>query len=276
MTHTEVMAHLRALATPGTREPSSVARVRREALSAHIVRCSDCWQALATLHETVTGDRPVEDSEVTRRFGCEAVRDRLFALVGLDPAAIARDHAPAAHHLAWCLACRGRLAELIDVEQEYATAPRWVAAGERVREAVGRLVVRLGRVASGLVEIPDAFVLGPATSPMPVRGGPASGGQQSARFQVGDRDLWADLTVETADVTGAGLTLALSSDVSEPLSFHLREARADGDTLVARYSLRGTAPVRVHGLWPGSFVVELHDPTDARVHRVRLDIDAGT
>lgn len=274
MTHTEVMAHLLALGTPGEEAPV-LTGAARDALAAHVVHCSACWRGLAALHETITGEAPVEDPEVEARFGCEAVRDQLFALVALDPATIARDHAPAARHLGWCLACRGRLAELIDVEREATTAPRWIAVGERVREAVGRLVVRVGRVASGLVEIPDGFVLGPAAAAVPVRGAPAARGPQSARFQVGDRDLWADLTVEAADAASTDVTLALSSPVSEPFSLHLREARADGDALVARYTLRGTTPVRVRGLWPGRFVVELHDPTDTRVHRVHLDIDAS-
>jgi hypothetical protein len=275
MTHTEVMARLLALGTPGAGAPA-LAGTMRDAVTAHVVRCSDCWGVLATLHETIAGEPPVENAEMVRRFGCETVRDGLFALVGVDPATIARHHAPAARHLQWCLACRGRLAELIDVERDATTSPRWIAVGERVSEAVGRLVVRLGQAASGLVEIPDGFVLGPAAAGVPVRGAPGTSGPHTTRFPVGERGLWADLTVDTPDATSADVTLALSAPASEGFALHVREARADGDALVARYTLRGTMPVRVRGLWPGHFVVELHDPTDARVHRVRLDIDAGS
>ena len=280
MTHTEVIGHLLALGESRPRGaqdgPPLWSAATREAVTAHVARCSDCWRTLADLHAAASDEAPAETADVAARFGCETVRDELYLLVALDPASIAREHAPAARHLGWCHACRSRLAELVAVEQEYATAPRWVVAGERVREAVGRLVVRIGRAASGLVEIPEAFVLVPAPATVPVRGAAAPAVPQAARVQVGDRDLWAEIAVDGAGAADTGLALRLSSAVAEPLSVRLCEARADGDALVARYTLRGTEPARVRGLWPGAFVVELHDPRDARVHRIRLDIAAGT
>jgi hypothetical protein len=180
-----------------------------------------------------------------------------------------------ARHLGWCLACRTRLAAIIDVERERQTVAVWIEVGERVREAVGRLVVRLGRVAAGLVEVPDGFVFGPALAQVPVRGTEARvEASRSTRFQLGDTGVWAEIGVDEADAA-AGLSLRLLGSVAEPLSVRVHEARGAGDVLVARYTLGGTEPVLVRGLWPGSFVIELHDPRDAVVHRVRLDIGPG-
>jgi len=263
VTHTEAIAHLLAPAAPeGTTDVAA-----RDAVVGHVARCSDCWQLLVALHAT----EPADDRAMAARFGCEAVHDVMFALVELDPAAIARDHADVARHLGWCHACRTRFAEIADVERERRAVPRWLELGEHVREAVGRLVVRIGRAAAGLVEIPDAFVLGPALAPVPLRGvEPASVLSQSARVELGDTGVWAEIQVDEADAA-AGLSLRLSSAAPEPLSVRVREARPDGETLVARYTMHGTEPVLVRGLWPGSFVVELHDARDG-VHRVRLDI----
>jgi hypothetical protein len=159
-----------------------------------------------------------------------------------------------------------------------AAPARWVEIGDRVREAAGRVVVRLGRIVSGLVEVPDSFVIGPVLAPLAARGAAAlmpPALAQSTRFQLGDSDVWVELGVDAADDASAGLTLRLTTAVRDPLSVHLREARPDGDTLIARYTLRGTDPVLVRGLWSGSFLVELHDPRDAHVHRVRVDIGRG-
>jgi hypothetical protein len=276
VTHRDAIAHVLALASDDAAvRPSGGVR---QTVIAHFARCSDCWHTLGTLHLAATGERLPEDAAMAARFGCEQVRDRLFELVDLDPREIARTQAAAARHLGWCLACRTRLAELVDVEREQAARPRWVDVGAQVREAVGRVVVRLGRVVSGLVEVPETFVVGPALVPVAARGAAAAAPPalaQSARFQLGDTPVWVELGVDAGDDAATGLTLRLTAAVPEPLSVHLREARADGDALIARYTLRGTDPVLVRGLWPGSFLVELHDPRDAHVHRVRVDIGRG-
>jgi hypothetical protein len=273
--HSDAIAHVLALAADDAGAlPSDAVR---EATIAHVARCSDCWHILGTLHRAAIGERPSEDATMATLFGCERVRDRLFELVDLDPATIVRNYAAEARHLGWCLACRTRLVELSEVEREQAARPRWVELGERVREAAGRIVVRLGRVVSGLVEVPEAFVIGPAVATAPARGAAAVAPAlaQSTRFQLGDTPVWVELGVDSADDASAGLTLRLTTAIREPLSVHLREARPDGDTLLARYTLRGTDPVLVRGLWSGSFLVELHDPRDAHVHRVRVDIGRG-
>lgn len=271
MTHSDAIAHVLALATGTAPAPEL-----REATIAHLARCSDCWQALGTLHRDATGAPPDDEARMASLFECEPVRDRLFALVDLDPATIARAHAAEARHLGWCLACRTRLAELRDVERDLAAAPRWVDVGERVREAVGRVVLRLGRTIAGLVEVPESFVLGPVLAPVAVRGAAAATPlAQSTHFQLGDTPVWVELGVAASDDASAGLTLRLTTAESDAFSVHLLEARGDGDALLARYTLRGTDPVLVRGLWPGSFLVELHDPRDTHVHRVRLDIGPG-
>lgn len=265
MTHSQAIAHLLAPAAAH----GDAGTARTPDLIAHVARCSDCWRVLASL-EVADADT---ERAMAAAFGCDATRDVMFALVDLDPAAIRRDHADAARHLGWCLACRTRFAEIVDVERECRRAPRWIELDDRVREAAGRLVVRVGRAVAGLVEIPDAFVLGPAMAPVPVRGGEAVATlARSARVELGGSGAWAEVEVDEADAA-AGLALRLLGAGAEPMSVRVCEARPEGETLVARYTLRGDDPVLVRGLWPGSFVVELHDARDA-VHRVRLDIDA--
>jgi hypothetical protein len=258
VTHADVIAKLLA---PGPQGDAPVAP--SDAVVAHVANCSDCWQLLADLEVPDAAERV----EMSSRFGCDAVRDDLFALVDLDARTIAREHAPAARHLSWCHACRSRFAELVAVEREIAAMPRWLEVGTQVREAVGRLVVRLGRAAAGLVEVPDGFVLGPAGAPAPVRGETVAASAQSARVELGDSGVWVEVENDTAD---AGLCLRLLGGGGDPLSVRLREVRDDGEPLVARYTLGGAEPVLVRGLWPGSFVVELHDAH--AVHRVRLDV----
>jgi hypothetical protein len=269
------MTVLLAVASPSrdTRRPPPA---ERRALIEHVAGCADCWVTLAALHAEIA-DAGSEDADMAARFGCEPVRDRLFLLVDLDPATIGRDHAGAARHLGWCLACRSRLVEILAVEREHASAPRWVEVGERVREAVGRLVLRVGRTASGWLEIPDGFLPGPLAAPVAVRGGdaPLPSLAPSATFELGDSGVAAEVVVEPGGATDAGFSLRLTNPIEETYSLHVRETRDDGDALIARYTLRGAESVAVRGLWAGSFLLELHGARDASVHRVRLDIGPG-
>lgn len=283
MTHTETMAVLAALLSPEP-ETSPVGAGEREAALAHVARCSDCWTSLASLLEIASGALPSETARMAELYGCDRVQPDLYRLVGLDRVGVERAHPGAARHLGWCLACRGRLAELEAVERELAP-PRWVEvvtrSGEAVREAVGRLVVRVGRATAGLAAVPDGFlVLAPALAPVPVRGtaeplDTATLVGQSARFGLGDTGVTAELGVESEDDARVGLSLRLTSAVAEAVSVHVREMRPDGDRLVARHTLRSADPVVVHGLWPGSFLLELHRPEDRERYRVRVDIDPG-
>ena len=273
MTHEDAITGLLALAAAGTSEAPPPTSAAREATIDHVAACSDCWQVLAALVGE-TGAPPGGAPD----FGCAPVQDVLYLLVDQTPYALARQHPNAARHLGWCHACRTRFAEIVAVEREAARLPRWVEVGDRVREAVGRLVVRLGRTAAGLVEIPDAFVLGPALAPVPVRGSaPARDAivAQSARCEIGSSDVWAEIGIAPEDDARAGLSIRLTSATAAPFVVHLRETRPEGDVLIGRYTLRGTEPLLVRGLWAGSFIVELHDPRDARSHRVRLDIGPG-
>ena len=54
----------------------------------------------------------------------------------------------------------------------------------------------------------------------------------------------------------------------------LREVGPAREALLAPPTLRGDGPVVVRGLWPGTFVIELHDARAGAVHRVRLDVTA--
>lgn len=274
MTHAEAIARLRLLAEPagGVARPSAA---ERDAVIAHVARCSDCWETLAALHDAVT-DGGTERATMEKHFGCEPVRDVLFVLADLDPATIAREHPAVARHLAWCLACRTRLAEVLAVEREHATAPAWIETGVRVREAVGRLAVRVGRTVAGLVEVPEGFVPGPVPLAVPVRRTGITALPRTTRFDLGASGVTLELTVEPGSGTDVGFSLHLVPPVAEPLSVHVREVKPEGEALVARHTLRAAEPVVVRGLWPGTFVLEVHGTRDAHVHRVRLEVGAGS
>jgi hypothetical protein len=109
-----------------------------------------------------------------------------------------------------------------------------------VREAAGRIVVRVGRVVSGLVEVPDAFVLGPAVAMAPARGAAATAPPalaQSTRFQLGDTDVWVELGVDAADdamAAGPGRSAHHRPPTRQLLRATSSSARSDGDTQIAR------------------------------------------
>jgi len=286
VTHTDAIAALIALATNPPIGTLPDATLRAEAV-AHVARCSDCWTSLADLLEQATGARTADDARMRALFGCDTIQDTLYELVGQAPAMIARTAPAAARHLAWCHACRSRFAELARVEGDLAVTPRWseilTHAGERVREASGRVVVRVGRAVTGLLEVPDGFgVLAPIPSPAAVRAAAAERADptpllgQSTQFELGETGVWAELGVESADDAHVTLALRLTTSGAVPLSVRVLEVRPDEEALVARHTLRADEPLVVRGLWPASFIVELHEPRDAQCYRVRLDIGAGT
>lgn len=284
MTHTETLAILAALLSPGPADRPGQAD--REAALAHVARCSDCWASLVSLHELVTGSSPSESARMAELYGCDRVQPGLHLLVGREADAVAREHPLFARHLLGCLACRSRLAELEAVERETRGGTHWIEvvtrAGEAAYEAVGRLVVCVGRATAGLASVPDGFlVLESALAPAPVRGATPEAidavalAGRSASFALGETGVAAEVAVDAEDDDRVGLTLRLTTPVLEPVSVHVREVRPEGEVLVARHTLRGPGPVVVRGLWPGSFFVELHHPEDAPHYRVRLDIGTG-
>ena len=270
MTHSEVIDSLRAL--QGDALPAGVV----EGVLEHLASCSDCWTALAAFAG------PGDAARMEALFGCEAIREDLFAMVDLPPAVLAREHRAAARHLGWCRACRTRFAEMIAVERDLTARPSWTdvvgTAGERAREAVGRLVVHLGNAVAGIRVVPDGFVLGPAVATAGVRGEPAVHEHvtpslaQSTRFPLGETGVTAEIGIESADDARAGLSLRLTTTSAGPVSIQLREVRSDDEVLIARHTLHSDEPVYIRGLWPASFIVVLHEPSDARRYRVRLDI----
>jgi hypothetical protein len=272
VTHTDAISALLALqtATP----PTADAQARAHE---HVAACSDCWATLVAL----TGE-DVGAEKMQALFGCDAVRDALVDLVDVEPRMFAREHPDAARHLGWCHACRTRLAELIAVEREFALRPQWIdvvtAAGERVREVVGQVIVRLGNAGRGILAAPDGFVLGPPVALAGVRGeAPVDASStpslsQSTCFPLGDSGVTAEIGVESADDARAGLSLRLTTTSDRPVSVQLREVRPDDEVLIARHTLHGDEPVYIRGLWPASFIVVLHEPEDPRRYRVRLDI----
>jgi hypothetical protein len=271
---------LTALLSP-EREGAAPGPAEREAALAHVANCSDCWTGLVSLHEVVTGAPPSESARMAALFGCDRFQPLYHRLSGLAPARMLAEHPAAARHLAWCAACRTRVAELTAVARD-ADAPGLAdavaGAGGAVREAVGRLVVLVGRAVAGFAALPEGFlVLEPVPAPVPVRGGTATADTaslvgRSARFSLGDGAAAAEVAVEPEDDAHVALSVRLAGDAPERLSLRLRELRADGEVLVARYTLAAPNPVVVRGLWAGSFLLELARPGGDDRYRVRLDI----
>jgi hypothetical protein len=274
---------------------SSGTGTRREA-EEHVARCSDCWAVLALLHELSTGEPPPGGERMAALFGCGPVQDEMYLFADLTAVEIAARHPEAARHLSWCLACRGRLAEVILVERASARGelgppvlapvrPGWRNAGaqlgEIVREAVGRLAVEVRRTAAVFTVVPEGFVmsaLAPAgalrsSTPEPPTAADRPAGRQ-VRFTLAD-DLSAELTLEPEGGERFGMVARLSASGTPRLSLHLREVQPEGATLVARYTATSSVPVVMRGLAPGRYLLEIEDKQTARRFQLRFDVEAA-
>jgi hypothetical protein len=207
--------------------------------------------------------------------------------------AIRADHPDVARHLGWCLACRGRLAELVVVEAIAVrgelgapiAAPSAVArwreaagrAGERVREVAGRIVVGVRNAAAAFTEVPDGFMVLAPVAAGAVRGEaatlPHAALGQQMQFALAESGLWAEMALEPAGRERVGLALSVSGPTPHRLSVHLRELLADRTELVARYTVHDVSPVLVKGLRPGRYVLEIHEKDQALRFKLRFDVE---
>jgi len=266
----------------------------RRAAEEHAAWCSDCWSVLRTAYELATGEPPAESDRMQSLFGCDAVQDRLYLLTDLTAADIRNREPVLAGHLGWCIACRERLVELIAVERAaargeleplLAPAPRWretaTRFGAKVREVVGHAVVRVGRAAAVFTEVPEGFLVGAVPVPAgAMRGldadssaGTAPGLGQEVQFALADSGLWVELRLEPQSDELVAIALRVSGSETSELSVQLRVVEADRAELVARYTVRGTAPVLVKGVRPGRYVLELHERERTLRFKLRFDVE---
>ena len=290
--HEDCIAVLLAT-TPGQPgDPETTAR--RQAAEDHAAWCSDCWSVLRTAYELAVGEPPPESERMQALFGCDAVQDRLYLLTDLTAADIRNREPTLARHLGWCLACRERLVELIAVERAaargeleplLAPAPRWretaTRFGAKVREVVGHAVVRVGRAAAVFTEVPEGFLVGAVPVPVgAMRGldaadstGTAPGLGQEVQFALADSGLWVELRLEPQSDELVAIALRVSGSETSELSVQLRVVEAERAELVARYTVRGTAPVVVKGVRPGRYVLELHERERTLRFKLRFDVE---
>ena len=266
---------------------------RRQA-EEHVSRCSDCWTMMSLLHERATGERPPHANRMSELFGCERVQDALYLLVELTAAQMATQHPDVARHLAWCQACRGRFAEVVDVEQAAArgelgptiTVPMrspWRevtgALGERVRELVGRAVVQVREGVAAFTTAPAGLLLSPALAPMARRGAPAGDATlgpslgSRARLTLEDSGLVAEVILHGQGQDRVGLELTVSGAEDAVLSVSLRAVTgADRTELVAAQTVRAGKPVIFGGLVPGGYVVDIHEKRRDLHFRLGFDV----
>ena len=288
MNHQDCIATLLGTATGGGTPAQQEARD-------HAARCSDCWAVLALLHELAMGDPPPDAGRMADLFGCRAVQDGLYLLSGLSAGEMRAAQPQLAAHLAWCLGCRERFAEVLWAERAVARGelpavlepalPRWRESagrlGEVVRELVGNLVIEARRTKAAFTTVPDGFVVSGLATAGALRGTagdtPASAGLgQQVRFPLGESGLFAELALETRSQQEVGIALGIAGAAADSgLSVHLREVKDDRADLVARYTVRGAEPVLLKGLQPGRYVLEVHERQHARRFQLRFDIESA-
>ena len=289
MTHQNCIATL--LAAPGgeTGAPPSVAR---DEAQAHVAHCSDCWAVLSLMHELATGTSPAGAERMPELFGCAPVRDDLYLLAGLTAAEVRAAHPAHARHLGWCHACRDRLAEIMVVERAAARGEfgpalvalpeaRWregaARAGQRVHEAVGRVVVHVRRAAAAFAAVPEGFAVTMVAAPAGAYRGDAAPdatpGQQLVRFALPDSTLAAEVTLEPRHDERVGVAVRFSGGDPRRLSVHLHEVQGERTALVARHAVRGADPVVFRALGAGHYLLEIREREQARRIQVRFDVE---
>ena len=293
MTHEDCIAILLGSAPGHPDDPDATARDRRAA-EEHVARCSDCWATLEVAHDLAFGEPPAEAGHMAALYGCDAVQDRFYTLTDLTAADIRAREPETARHLGWCLSCRERLVELIaveraaargDLEPLLAPMPRWretaTRLGAKVREVVGHVKVQVGRAATVFTEVPEGFLVG--AIPVPVgafRGldmasstGSAPGLGQEVQFALADSGLWVELRLEPQSDELVAIALRVSGSETTEVSVQLRAVEAERAELVARYTVRGSAPVLVKGVRPGRYVLELHERERTLRFKLRFDVE---
>ena len=255
-----------------------VAPAARQAAVEHAARCTDCWRVLRVLGLVATAPEP------TDAFGCDGVRDALHELLDGDPDQVARRHPAAVRHLGWCVACRERLVELIEIETAHVDGTlterlfeparsAWRGHGAAVRELVGRVVVELRDRVAAFASFP-ADVANALQTLVPE---PSRGAGQSSTARVIRLDLENDATIELA-VTAVGterLELELRTEAASTAEVWIARLRElDEGQLVAAGTVHPGLPIVLRGVPAGRYRLELEGP-EARVWWIPLDVTAS-
>jgi hypothetical protein len=277
----------------GGPEPASG---RRAAAEAHVADCSDCWRVLAAAHEALAGEPPPEGDRMDALFGCAAVRDRLYLVLGLGPDEAARRHPAVARHLTWCHACAGRVRELAAVEHaveagEFGpplSAPAaavWrdlrPAGRGKIREATGRVVVRVRRAAATFAVLPAGFIPAPALVPAGALRGASSEeaatGPEVRQVTVplADSGRSAELRLEPEGAGRVRLTVGVSGAGDAAFALRLHAVTEEGTGLLARQTLPAGARAALNGLVAGEYLLDLRSRRGEDHFRLRLQIEPG-
>ncbi|HYR95717.1 MAG TPA: hypothetical protein VEM57_03230, partial [Candidatus Binatus sp.] len=263
----------------------------------HVARCSDCWAVLSILHQLAMRDRSAGADRMGALFGCGAVQEEMYLLADSTAEEIGRRHPDVARHLSSCHACRGRFGEILLVERAAARGelglplvaregPRWrephAAAGQMVREAVGKLVVQLRRAGAAFTAVPDGFLASPLAVPAGALRGSADERErpdelrlfQRVRFTLAESDLFVELTLQPESRERVGMVVHISGTGRPRLAFNLREIQPDGGSLLARHTMVGGGRVLMRGLVPGQYLLEVEEKQESRRHQVRFEIEA--
>ena len=238
---------------------------------------------------------PPDVARMAGLFGCTPVQDGMYLLSGLTAEEMRAAHPELAAHLAWCLACRERFAEVLWAERVVALGelpaifapalPRWRESagrlGEVARELVGTLVIEARRTRAAFTAVPDGLVVSGLATAGALRGASseetgAGGLGHQVRFPLGESGLFAELALEAQGPDHVGIALGIAgASADSGLSVHLREVKDDRADLVARYTVRAAEPVLVKNLQPGRYVLEVHERQHARRFQLRFDIQSA-
>jgi hypothetical protein len=195
---------------------------------------------------------------------------------------MAARHPAAARHLGWCLACRDRFAEVIEIEAAFAdgtlTLPLlpeaaragWRARAGDVHEMIGRLVVCVRERVAEFAELADAVSVVPATALQPSRGAADAATTRIVRL---DLEETAAIELRVTAVGADRVELELRTDDGTPSGVWMVQVRdlADESAFVAAQTARPGMPIVLKGLPPGRYRLEIIAP-DRRSWWVPLDV----
>ena len=236
------------------RHPGAVGERFSGDVEEHLASCSDCWAVVALMHESVVGAPVAEHERMERLFGCEDVRDRFGMLVGISSEEIPARDPEAARHLAWCLACRTRLATLRAVEQELDSLPEGAEALDAdtpLRALTARLAVAVRAGLAVFTELEGLLPIAPL-APAAARGTGEARPKAARLFTDGGSvelrllargDARMDLEVQLLDDAPANAMLCLRT--------------AGTNQAIAYQTARRDRPIVFAALPRGSYVLEL-------------------
>ena len=101
----------------------------------------------------------------------------------------------------------------------------------------------------------------------------APGLGQEVQFALADSGLWVELRLEPQSDELVAIALRVSGSETTDVSVQLRAVEAERAELVARYTVRGSAPVLVKGVRPGRYVLELHERERTLRFKLRFDVE---